>query len=72
MNEIKLNYGALADSLEIQLNAQGFTLADKQEFIEKLHHSLKMCQFHLLTDSQYQVALKKLHKKVMEVIKPMY
>jgi outer membrane lipopolysaccharide assembly protein LptE/RlpB len=67
--EIKLSYGALSDPLETQLNQQGFTLADKQEFIHKLHNSLSMCMFHLLTDSQYQSSLKKLHKKVMDNIK---
>jgi hypothetical protein len=67
--EVKINYGALADPIEQQLNEQGLTLGDKQGFIEKLSHSLTMCKFHLLTDSQHESCLKKLHKAVMKNIK---
>jgi hypothetical protein len=69
-HKITISYGALGDKIEVQLNEQGLTLGDKAELIHKLHHSLTMCMFHLLTPSQHQVALKKLHKKVMENIKP--
>lgn len=68
---ITINYGALGDSIEKQLNDQGFTLSDKKEFIEKLHHSLTMCCFHLLTDSQINSCQMKLHKKIMKLIKPL-
>lgn len=69
--EIKLHYGALADPLEEQLNKQGATLGEKQDFIEKLQNGLIMCRFHLLTDSQYKSCLKKFHKKVMDSIEPL-
>ncbi|QJI52371.1 hypothetical protein [Psychrobacillus phage Perkons] len=68
-SKVQIQYGALADSLEQQLNTQGFTLGEKQEFIEKLQYSLTYCMFHLLTDAQYQSCLKKFHKKVMSSIK---
>lgn len=69
--EISIHYGALADPIEDQLNKQGFTLGEKKELIEKLVHALTMCLFHLLTDSQYNSCLKKLHKKVMDSIRPL-
>jgi hypothetical protein len=64
--KINIRYGALSDSIEKQLNEQGFTLGEQEEIINKLLHALTMCRFHLMTDSQYNVCLKKLHKKVME------
>lgn len=69
--EVKIGYGALSDEIETQLNKYDFTLGDKKEFIHKLAKSLYMCQFHLLTDSQCNIATKKLHKKVMEYAKPL-
>lgn len=69
--EVKLNYGALADPLETQLNQQGLTLGKEQDLIYKLWHSLTMCRFHLLTDSQYTSCLNKLHKKVMSFVQPL-
>jgi hypothetical protein len=71
MSEVKIQYGSLAEPIEKQLNDQGFTLGDKLDFIEKLQKSLTMCMFHLLTDTQYNGCLKKLHKKVMDNIKPL-
>lgn len=68
---IKINYGALADKIESQLNQQGFTLGDKVEHIHKLHHSFLMCMFHLLTDKQVESAKNKLHKRTMELISPL-
>jgi hypothetical protein len=68
---VKINYGALADKIEVQLNEQGFTLGDKQEHIHKLHHAFLMCMFHLLTDKQVDSAKKKLHKRVMDIITPL-
>jgi uncharacterized membrane protein YGL010W len=68
--KITISYGALSDSIEKQLNGHGLTLGDKKKFIHDLSHSLTMCRFHVLTDSQYNAALKKLHKKVMEYAKP--
>lgn len=68
---VRVEYGPLGGSIEEQLNKQGFTLGEKQEFVEKLQHSLTYCMFHLMTDAQYQSCAKKLHKKVMGYIKPL-
>lgn len=69
--QVTIQYGALSKPIEDQLNEQKLTLGNKQELIEKLEHSLTMCRFHLMTDSQYNACLKKLHKKVMEYTHPM-
>lgn len=69
--EIQIQYGVFGDTIEEQLKVQGCTLGDKQELVEKLQHALTMCRFHLLTDSQYNAGLKKLHKKVMDSVRPL-
>ena len=68
--EIGISYGALYGSIEDQLNKQGFTLGKEREFMEKLHNAYLMLAFHLLTDSQQDSILKKLHRKVISKIKP--
>jgi len=68
--EVGIGYGALCEPIEDQLNKQGFTLGKERELIEKLHNAYLMLIFHLLTDSQQDSILKKLHKKVMSKIKP--
>ena len=68
--DIQFEYGCMGESLEEQANKQGLTLGDKSEFLEKLKKSLIMCGFHVLTQSESGRAFKKLHKKVMESIKP--
>lgn len=68
---ISIHYGALADSIEHQLNKQGLTLGEDVTSIEKLQRALTMCMFHLLTDAQYKSCLNKFHKKVLEKIKPL-
>lgn len=71
MSEVKINYGALSAPIEEQLNNQGYTLGDNKDFIDKLYNAYLMCMFHLFTDSQRNSILKKLHKKVMDNIKPL-
>ena len=68
--EIGIGYGCLCGTIEEQLNKQGFTLGKEREFIDELHKAYLMLMFHLLTDSQKDSILKKLHKKVMSKIKP--
>lgn len=66
---VKIEYGALSDPLEEQLNRQGFTLGKELDHIVRLQHALTMCMFHLMTDAQYKSCLKKFHKKVMKDVK---
>ena len=37
--EVEFRYGILCDDLEAQANEQGYTFADKKEFVEDLRHS---------------------------------
>ena len=67
--EVEFRYGILCDDLEAQANEQGYTFADKKEFVEDLRHSYNIGKFHFLTDKQAESALKKVHKKVMDCLK---
>lgn len=70
--EIGFHHGALCDPYEHQANQQGFTLGEEKELLEKLGFSIVFCWIHgLLTDSQYDAALKKLQKKLVKAIKPL-
>ena len=63
-------YGALSDSLEEQANAQGFTLGDDAERLQKLNNSMIMCWIHgLCTESQKDSMMKKLQKKIVKSLK---
>jgi len=69
---IGFNHGALSDSYEKQANEQGFTLGEEKERLEKLGFSVVYCWIHgVLTDSQYDMALKKLQKQLVKAIKPL-
>ena len=69
---IEFHHGALSDPYEQQANAQGFTLGEENERLEKLGFSLVYCWIHgVLTDSQYDMALKKLQKQLVNAIKPL-
>lgn len=68
--DVRFNYGALNDDLETQANAQGLTLGDKAEVLEKLHFGLVINFVHgTLTDGEYSKALTRLHKQVLKVVK---
>lgn len=69
---IEFNHGALSDSYEKQANEQGFTLGEDKERLEKLGFSVVYCWIHgVLTDSQYDMALKKLQKQLIKAIMPL-
>lgn len=70
MANIEIVYSAFAQPIETQLNAQGYTLGEQEEFIEKLFKAYLMCRIHLLTDSQVGSVLRKLHKEVEKYMKP--
>lgn len=68
--EVIFHYGALADSLEEQANAQGFTLGNDAERLQKLNDAVLMCWFHnLCTDSQKDSMINKLQKQVLKSLK---
>ena len=70
--EIIFHHGALCDPYEQQANEQGYTLGDKRELLENLGFSIVMCHIHgLLTESQYDSALKKLQKQLIKALIPL-
>jgi len=57
-------YGALYN-IEEQCNQQGYTLGEKKELIETLHHDINMCHIHgILTDAEWSKAIARLNKLV--------
>lgn len=68
MEKVKITYGLLSDSIEKQLNKQGLTLSSEAEFMDRLKDSLEICSLDLMTDTEYQSSLKKLHNMVLSKI----
>lgn len=68
--EVCFYYGIMSDPLEEQANKQGFTLGDKAELLEKIRYSINICNFHVATESQVKAMTTKLHKQVMNSVKP--
>lgn len=70
MKEIKIGYGCLNESLKEQANKQGFELKNHEKF-EAIRKAINMCGFHVATESQVNLMIKKLHKKVIENLIPL-
>ena len=71
MAQIEINYGALSAPIEDQLNKQGFTLGKKAEFIEEMAYGLVLNYVHsILTYSEYDRAIQRLHKNIISQITP--
>lgn len=67
---IKVGYGVLCDTIEKQLNEQGFTLVEKAESFERLKKSFYTLVFSdLISDSEHGKILKRLHKQVIKECK---
>lgn len=74
MNEVnvQLSFSVMSDSLEEQLNKQGFTLNSYAEPFEILKNEIYQLFFDdLLTETELYKVLKRLHKKVMGKVKVM-
>lgn len=58
------NFDAMTDNMEEYLNAQGCSLGDDAERLQKLLFSIQYCYIHgVLTDSQCRQANQKFAKK---------
>lgn len=68
--EIGFSYGILCESLKKQANEQGFELKDDEKF-EKIRKAINMCGFHVATDSQVELMIKKLQKQVVKNLVPL-
>jgi len=59
-----MRFGAMCD-IEEQCNAEGYTLGDKKELVDKLHFGLVINHIYgLLTEKEYDSALRKLNKLI--------
>jgi hypothetical protein len=63
--QVSFEYGALGKTLKEQADRQGVVIKDV-EFLQRLLNSLTLVSFHLLTDSQFKIAMSKFHKKVIK------
>lgn len=62
--QLCFSYGVFADSIELQANAQGYTLGEKADTYEKIRNAINMCGFHVATENQVNAMFKNLQKKV--------
>lgn len=68
--KVELRYGFLMDTLEEQVNEQGFTFGDNSDLVEELRESYNMLRFYLnFTDKQINEILEKLNKEVISYLK---
>ena len=68
--EVTFHYGALADPLEKQANAQGLTLGDKAEKWQKICDAMILIWIHgIATDSQKGSMMKKFQKQMIKDLK---
>ncbi len=64
-------YGALY-KLEEQCNKAGYTLGKYKDIAEKIHFGLNAAHIHgIMTDGEWDKALKRLNKKIGEWAEPM-
>lgn len=72
MMTIVFCHGALCDPYEEQANEQGYTLGDKAEYLQDLGFKTVYIWIHgLLTDRQYDDALRKLQKQLVKAARPL-
>lgn len=70
--EVTFAHGVMCEEYETQANKQGYTLGKEKESIEKVRKAIFMLRFNdMLTDTQYNQLLKKLHKKIVKALKPL-
>ena len=68
--KLTIDYGFVSPTLEEQLNKYGFTLGDKAELMERLKNAMLLLYIHdVLTESQEQRAIERLHKMVEKEMK---
>lgn len=69
---MKIDYNALSDDIELQLNTQGYTLNDHADTVQKIADAINMCYLHnIITEGECRNARKRLYKKLKNKIKKM-
>lgn len=70
--EVTFHYGALADPLETQAEAQGFTLGDQAIKWQNLCHSMIMVWIHgIATDGEKDKMMARFQKQMIKDLKPL-
>lgn len=65
-------YGSLENNLEEQANKQGLTLGDKARLFEELKNARLLLRSNkIITESQADNALEKIHEKLLKILKVM-
>lgn len=67
---IKLKFGALAPSVEEQLNVLGYTMGGEAERIEKIRSAILIVGFNVATDGEKKAMFKRLMKLIEKKAKP--
>ena len=63
---VSFYHGALGDPYEDQARAQGFTLGNKAEFVQKVGFGLIAAHIHgVVTDKEYDKILQRFQKKMI-------
>lgn len=68
---IKLKFGALAPSVEEQLNVLGYTMGGEAQRIEKIRYAILTVEFYVATDGETDKMFKRLIKLIEKKAKPM-
>ncbi len=69
-NVLGFYYGALADHLEVQAVAQGYTLGEKAAILERAREALNVLYLGgFLSDGEKDKLKQKLHKQVMKSLR---
>lgn len=63
------SYGSLGKTLKEQARQLGFELNNAEKY-EKIRYAINMCGFHVATDSQVELMLKKLNDQVVKDLIP--
>lgn len=70
---IKLDFGAMSDTLEAQVNHSGYTLGKDANRLEKIKNARAMLFLHgILTDSENEKIIKRISSKVEKALTPLY
>lgn len=68
---IGIHYGVMYDSIEEQVSAQGYTLAENAEKYEKSREAINRLRLQeLMTDAVADKVLKRLHNRIIKDLKP--
>ena len=70
-SEVQFRYGVANKSFEQQANEQGYTLGNRADYLQYLGNALAILRMNeILTQSQYNSAIKKLHAQLVAEVRP--